>query len=393
MNLAVVTRKIRSAGYRFREGLRLHRKRVVQKRKQRAVSSWIAGLKSSPPQVLIGSNFAAYGGVRHHIQAIARYSSLRVALAPPEDLLSLISPGELARDFREPFLQFQPRGIKAVHSHVFPWFIEWCRQHKGEGARWVHTYHLPYFPEHARQELEPWQAEINRVLTEDARHADVRLCVSRWQQTWLREEHGIETLYLPNGVDTGLCDRADGRRFLQDTGGEPFVLYAGRNDPVKNPADFVRLAQKLPSVRFVMVGRNLSAEVLRADWQVEPPANLSIHGELPHAALQDAIAAASLLVVTSKREGLPTVVLEGMTHSKPVVVPDEPGCMESVGQGEFGFIYRQGDIDDLAAQVEKGLRDKEIGAAARGYVLREYDWRVIALRLDAIYLGKELEGI
>ena len=167
-----------------------------------------------------------------------------------------------------------------------------------------------------------------------------------------------------------------------------FILYAGRNDPVKNPADFVRLAQRLPNQEFVMVGPGLTREVLGTEWSVDVPANLYLYGPATHTETQDAIAACSALVVTSKREGLPTLVLEAMAQSKPVVVPDEPGCMEAVGHGEFGSIYRQDDLNDLAEKTLTVLADTQRNQGARQRVLSEYDWRVVIPQLDAIYQGQ-----
>ncbi len=350
--------------------------------------AWLAELRAHPPDVLIGANFDKQGGVGNHIQSIRRYSSLRVEPAPSDKLMASLRIHDFQSELRQSFLEFAPRGIRVLHSHVFPWFIEWCRKHQESGVRWVHTYHNMYFPEFGKQGLEPWQKEMNHVLVNDARHADVRISVSRWQSAFLEKEYGIPTIYLPNGVDVSLCDRADANRFIRKTGLSRFVLYAGRDDPVKNPADFVRLAQRLPHHRFVMIGHGLTPEVLQKEWEVDVPENLYFYGSASRGEVQDALAACSALVVTSKREGLPTLVLEAMTHRKAVVVPDEAGCMEAIGQGEFGFIYRQGGLDDLAAKTLSALADADRGQRARERVLAEYDWRVVAPRLDAVYRGE-----
>jgi glycosyltransferase involved in cell wall biosynthesis len=369
-------------GYRRRlahECQMWYRRRSGSKYAQK-YDKWIAGLRNHPPDVLIGTNFSS-GGVRQHILAIKQYSSLRLELVPPNELLEDFD-GNLSQLLSE----FVP-DVRAVHSHVLPWFIEWCGKRQKSGVRWSHTYHLNYFPEHAKGELLPWQKEINDALLNVARHADVRISVARWQREYLLKTHGIETLYIPNGVDVALCDKADAKRFRQKVGDGPFVLYVGRNDPVKNPADFVRLAQQLPRQSFVMMGHDLSREILRDEWELEAPGNLNLPGPASHTEVQDAIAACSALVVTSKREGLPTLVLEAMAQLKPVVVPNEAGCTEAIGDGEFGFIYRQGDIDDLAEKTLAALADTKRCAGARKRVLSEYDWRVVAPKLDALYLG------
>jgi len=243
-----------------------------------------------------------------------------------------------------------------------------------------------YFAQHGKNGLESWQQEINTSLLNEACHADIRISVSKWQQKDLLENHSIQTAYLPNGVDVALCDQGNPGRFRRKIGVTTlFILYVGRNDPIKNPADFVRLAQRLPGQKFVMIGHALTRKVLQKEWGVDVPGNLYVYGPASHAEVQDALAACSALVVTSKREGLPTLVLEAMAHQKPVVVPDEAGCMEAINQGEFGFIYRQNDIDHLVAVTEEALADRERCRWARQRILKEYDWRVVAPKLDAIY--------
>lgn len=378
-------RKLRSARSLAAQAVARRRDVLNEKRKHREFDTWLGSLRTNPPDVLIGSNFAEYGGVRHHIHAIVRHSSLRIELAPPDQLLRSIPPHEIRTGFRSRFLDFAPSNIKAVHSHVFPWFIEWCHHHKGKSL-WVHTYHLPYFAEHARDRLESWQEEINRVLVEDARHADVRVSVAKWQQTFLSEAHDIDTIYVPNGVDVEMCDAADSKRFTNHFGLDHFVLWVGRNDPVKGPQTFVELAIRMPSLQFVMIGRGLSTESASRDWNLEAPRNLKMLGELSHQETLDALSACSALVVTSKREGLPTLVLEAMALCKPIVVPDEPGCIEAIDNGKYGLSFQPGDIEDLVEKTSSALGEDRCDAA-RARVLEEYDWRVVSKRLDAIYRG------
>lgn len=351
---------------------------------------WVSHLHANPPTVLIGSNFAEFGGVRGHIHAIQRFSSLNVELAPSDELLDRLSPSGFGGEYRQAFMDVKPGCIRAIHSHVFPWFITWCYRHRKPGTLWLHTYHLNYYPEHGGGRVLPWQQEINESLINVARHADIRISVSRWQQEYLLEQYGIDTIYIPNGVDVAACDAGDAEGFRARTGLRDFVLYVGRNDPVKNPAEFVRLAQVLPDFQVVMIGNGLSRDVLEKEWGIDVPANCYVLGKLSHADVQDALAACSVLVVTSKREGLPTLVMEGMAHCKPVIVPDEPGCIEAVAGGDCGHIYHLGDIGDLARKTLIARADTETGIRARARVLEEYAWHVIAPRLDALYQGKQL---
>ena len=356
---------------------------------EQAFDHWLRQLRNCPPDVLMGANFATFGGVRNHLHAIQRNSRCRIELAPPEELVSRVGLHRFQGRFREPFFEFDASKLKAVHSHVFPWFVDWCRhQQLHNRVRWIHTYHLMYYPEHADGTLLPWQQEINDSLINTARHADVCLSVSKWQCDELREKHGIKAIYLPNGVDVKVCDHANADGFRKNVGLDRFILYVGRNDPVKNPGEFVELARRLPEETFVMIGGGLDVLTVTESYG-SPPENLIILGGMSQCEVQDAIAACSVLVVTSKREGLPTLVLEAMVHETPLVVPDEVGCLEAISQGAYGCIYSLGDIDDLCSRTLMTLQRGRTNQGARQRILEEYDWKVIAPALDRVYLSSE----
>jgi glycosyltransferase involved in cell wall biosynthesis len=387
----IFLRKLRSAAYYACRDFEALRQRRQEARAKERLSQWFSRLEVANHEVLVGANFVDFGGCRHHMHAIRNFSSCRLELVPDAEAIAQLGVGVFgAEETQRRFAALKLPQLKTVHSHVFPWFIDWCAARKKQGVRWVHTHHNWYYPEFGKDGLEDWQQQFNEAFLFATRHCDVPLSVSRWQQRFLREEHGLETHYLPNGVDVTLCDRADPRRFSRPGLSTPFVLYAGRNDPVKNPAEFVKLAAALPDLSFLMVGQGLSAAIIREEWSEEVPPNLRIEQGLSHADLLDAMAASAAVVVTSKREGLPTLVLEAMALGKPVVVPTEDGCVEAVGAGEFGHIYRLGDIADLAEKTLAALADPTKAALARQRVLEEYDWRVVAPKLDAIYRGEDL---
>lgn len=321
---------------------------------------------------------------------IVQHSSLRVALAPDESVMSAMSMVEFAEQFGAAFFSLDTSRLRAVHSHVFPFFISWARNAKQKfGTRWVHTHHNWYYPEFGRNGLESWQEECNEWFLIGAAEADVCLCVSRSQQRFLREQFGLSCSYLPNGVDIQACRKGDAGRWQQNTGIAPgFVLFVGRNDPVKDPEFFVRVANAAPGLRFVIAGQGISRHVIQNEWQLSIPSNLEVIGELTHGQVQDAIAGCSSLVLCSKREGLPTLVLEGLVQGRPVVIPEEQGCLEATGDGKYGFVYSPGNIADCVRAVEHSLKDPQICVSAQAFAVENYSWNSILKKLDDIYLGR-----
>jgi glycosyltransferase involved in cell wall biosynthesis len=292
-------------------------------------------------------------------------------------------------EHRRDFLQLKPpRSALAVHTHVLPWLIDWARCHRSGILPWIHTHHLLYYAESGRGGIEPWQEELNTAMLGAAKDADVCLCVSKWEQRTLKEQFGIDSAYLPNGVDVQSCDLANGSRFCRRWRIQPgFILWVGRMDPVKNPAEFVRLASLMPRRQFVMIG-GFTTRDIKQELGLTVPPNLRLLPRIPHRQTLDALAAAAVVVVTSFREGLPTLVLEAMTLQKQIIVPEEPGCLDATDGDQHAGVYRHGDLERLQELVQQRCAQLAPATAARNRVLQQFDWRVVAAKLDRIYLGE-----
>lgn len=387
----LLRRKCRSAVWHASNQLKRIKFALRQHRRDSVAEAWLRRVDRRPPEVLVGANFVDVGGTRMHMHSICRYSRHNAELAPNESVMAAMSPGEFSQRFSQRFYDIRCRGLKVTHSHVFPFFIEWCRERRRkQRTLWVHTHHNWYYPEFGKHGIEPWQEKFNEGFLMALTEADVCLCVSRGQQKFLQQKFGVKTHYLPNGVDIAACRRGSAEKWTKETGIKPgFVLFVGRNDPVKNPEFFVSLAGEMPDKDFVIAGQGISKEVIETEWSLRLSPNLSVFGTLSHSQVQDAIAACSVLVLCSRREGLPTLVMEGMVAGKPVVVPDEEGCMEAIRDGQFGFIYSAGNLADCVAQVEAAAEDTKIRFLAAKHATETYSWPQILQRIDQIYDGAE----
>lgn len=354
-------------------------------RSRKLFRKWQERLERCDPQVLLGAHLHMQGGVRNHLLAIKRYSKLNVALIPEEKELQ----GFGIQLFFENYETFQsyppPKSTRTVHTHVLPWLIDWAERYRNHELKWVHTHHAFYYPEPGKYGVEPWQEDLNKAMIKGARNCDVCLCVSRSEQQTLKDKYQINSQYLPNGVDVSKCDSASASRFSKRFKIAPgFVLWVGRNDPVKNPELFIRLATSLPSLRFVMIA-GLTAKQIAAEFDLASPPNLTLLPTLPHQDVLDALAACQVLAVTSFREGLPTLVLEGMTLQKQLIVPNESGCLDATDGDSHARVFTPNNLSELATHTESAVNDKLSRLGARERVLDQFDWRVIAAKLDYIY--------
>lgn len=97
--------------------------------------------------------------------------------------------------------------------------------------------------------------------------------------------------------------------------------------------------------------------------------------------VRPAIAAASVCVLPSYREGTPRTVLEAMAMGRAIVTSDAPGCRETVIDGRTGLLVPVRDPAALASAMRRLAGDPaarcRMGAAALAYARERYDVRRI----------------
>jgi glycosyltransferase involved in cell wall biosynthesis len=152
----------------------------------------------------------------------------------------------------------------------------------------------------------------------------------------------------------------------------PIFLLIARLLRAKGLAEYgeaVRMLQgKIPGARFQLAG--ILDEGPDAISQAELDAliaqGIEYLGELSD--VRPAIAAASVYVLPSWREGTPRTVLEAMAMGRPIITNDVPGCRQTTEHGVNGLLVQPRDPAALAAAMEKLGNDAalrtEMGAAS-----------------------------
>ncbi|NYG06075.1 glycosyltransferase involved in cell wall biosynthesis [Phycicoccus badiiscoriae] len=129
---------------------------------------------------------------------------------------------------------------------------------------------------------------------------------------------GLKGIVIPNGVSTGAIGPRQGRRL----GKKPRVVHIGRADPVKNRRAILDIARAAPHLDFSLVGPGGREDLGDATL----PENLSADG--PTDDVEATLGSASVLLLPSHREGLPTVILEALACGVPVVASRIPSIVE-----------------------------------------------------------------
>lgn len=146
------------------------------------------------------------------------------------------------------------------------------------------------------------------------------------------------------------------------------IVAAGRLTPQKNFPLLLRAFARLRAARAARLlifgeGRERARlEAIARSLGVGSDVALPGHVTNPYAAF----ARASLFVLSSDWEGLPTVLIEALACGCPVVSTDCPsGPAEILEQGRYGKLVVPGDVDGLAEAMEHTLQDPLPAATLR----------------------------
>lgn len=107
--------------------------------------------------------------------------------------------------------------------------------------------------------------------------------------------------------------------------------------------------------------------------------------------VRPAIAACSVYVLPSYREGTPRTVLEAMAMGRAIITTDAPGCRETVVQGQNGLLIAVKSIDALKKAMQVFVDDQNLAAVmgkqSREMALARYDvHQVNAVMLHAMQI-------
>jgi glycosyltransferase involved in cell wall biosynthesis len=222
--------------------------------------------------------------------------------------------------------------------------------------------HSRFSPSSAARALHPWERKLARWLYPWADHVvAVSTGVARDVERSLGlPPERVRTIYNPI-VDAHLLARAqEACPHPWLTGGDqPVLLTVGHlGRPEKDHATLLRavaIVRRTRPVRLVIFGEGperSQIESLRSDLGLEDAVDLPGATNNPYAAMR----AASLFVLSSRSEGLPTVLVEALACGCPTVSTTCPsGPTEILDGGRYGVLVPPESPEALAEGILKGL--------------------------------------
>ena len=168
-----------------------------------------------------------------------------------------------------------------------------------------------------------------------------------------------------------------------------FLLSVGELNKNKNHSAVIRALSRCshPNVHYAIAGAGElkgRLETLANDLGLSQRVHfLGFRSDMP-----DVYRAADVFVFPSRREGLPSVVMEAMASSLPCIISRIRGNVDLIFDNEGGYLFDPNNPEELADCIDKVISERNawprMAAANRKNAL-QFDLNVAVKELEAIY--------
>jgi glycosyltransferase involved in cell wall biosynthesis len=237
-----------------------------------------------------------------------------------------------------------------------------------------------------------WRTQLERIATA---HADRFVCVSQSVAEFSRRRGfaAEKLVVIPNGVDLAKWQNAPSACFepFGVAAGRRVLLYVGRLDKQKGLDRFfgelAALFRELSEHELVLVGDgplrpSLQRRVAESDFSHRVHF-LGWRDDVPRL-----MAGCQMLVLPSRWEGMPNVVLEAMAAGKPVVATQSEGTVELLGLGALDQTVPVGAWEALRSRIAQLAKDKalitDLGERNRARA-QQFSLQSVAERFQRLY--------
>jgi glycosyltransferase involved in cell wall biosynthesis len=194
---------------------------------------------------------------------------------------------------------------------------------------------------------------------------------------------------IPNGVPAArfpLVDgprRAHARQRLGYCEGDAVVAYLGALSPEKDVGLAVAAVGRLPGTHLLVAGAGPERDALMEQGERQAPGRVRFLGAVEDTAA--VLAAADAVVLPSRTEGMPAVLIEAGLSGLPVVATDVGAVGQVVEARRTGLLVPPGDAGALVGALATALElPRGWASEARHRCLERYEIGVVAAQWAAL---------
>jgi len=321
--------------------------------------------------------------MRHYGAGDGVYRGMRIKTVPTLKSRSL---EKLTASFLATIDQCLEKDVDIVHFHAFGpamfCFIPRLFRRKvvvqGHGLEWKRS-----------KFGRPGRFFLRLAELPSVRFPHIVTVVSKLQKKYLMDTYGIESVYIPPGVNPPNMVKPD---LIKEYGlhGRDYILFMARLVREKGAHYLIEAYKRLDTdLKLVIAGDAKHEDLYKSELyrMAEGNRNIIFTSFVTGKILDELLSNSYLFVLPSEVEGLPIVLLEAMSYGNCCLVSDIPENIEVLNG--LGYTFGNKDIDDLSAKlsylIENSKAVEMVKERAKGHVLETYHWDRITVQFEEMY--------
>ncbi|MBU3698565.1 MAG: glycosyltransferase family 4 protein [Candidatus Kapabacteria bacterium] len=193
---------------------------------------------------------------------------------------------------------------------------------------------------------------------------------------------------IPNGIDSESFPMT-----VSEKSSIPMIAYFGRLKRYKSVDHVIRALKivrtSIPDAHLNIIGRGDDESRLRETvTALRLDDAVTFHGYVNDDAKVRLLSAAHVAVNTSQKEGWGITNIEANACGTPVISANSPGLRDSVNNEVSGLLYPYGNIEVLASEIVRVLKDSELrDRLSHGAIewARSFSWDASALATESLF--------
>ena len=230
---------------------------------------------------------------------------------------------------------------------------------------------------------------IGPILEPAIEKLSARIAVSEAARLTLTDHLDTDAIIIPNGI---YADRYAHGHSQEKWSGNTIGFIGRFAEPRKGLQVLIDalpiISRFIPDVRVLIAGPGDSDEFVKG-LDIGLRNRLAFLGFLTDAEKASFLKSVDVYVAPNTGgESFGIILTEALSAGTPVVASDIPAFQAVLEKGEAGLLFKNEDSADLAKQIIKLLRDKELQSklSANGKLSsQKYDWQVVAEQILSVY--------
>lgn len=239
----------------------------------------------------------------------------------------------------------------------------------------------------------------DRIGKELFKHASKVICVNKSEILNLEKKYKIPSEkihFIPNGAKPKIynINEKEAELILDNLYKRDYLLYVGFLYKWKNPLILIKIIKEIakarPELRLVIVGRGPEEIKMRSlinRWNLNK--NIILLKFVSEKLLAYLYEHAAIFLFPSIYDVSPTVLLDAMNHSLPVVAYAIPSVMELINNEKNGFLVPINNIKLYEEKILFLLKNKDIqkkfGLNSKNLIEKYYNWNKIGSQILQMY--------